>query len=653
MHLILALAVPAASSLAQADLAVRGWSTIPAAELAATSPRVDPGSHVEFTYRKLQVDDGGASNTIFAYHHRLKIFSEEGVRRWDKVDIPYTTGWRVYGIRARVVFPDSSVAVLDSSDVYTRMVFKDDRFSGYARSFSFPGLKPGCIIEYEWKERRAFWLPTLVVPLRAEWPTWRFDVTIKPFRGLASQGMSFHANVPWEGKKGELSLSVVDQPAISDKPFLAARKDFEPWVYLEYASELEMLEAKDYWGYRGGALVEANKEFINPKRREVKQLAARIFEGIAIDEDKLKAAYDYCATKLVNIEEYNTVYTEQEVEDLKRNLDPSDTIKRGYGTRYDINAVFASLAAAAGFSTHLAAVENHQQFSYREGGYGGFNLSDWVVAIRYGQVWRYFDPARSFLPFETLDPENVAATTLQTDKKYYYFGETPDVAAEANTTTRLAEFAINEHGDLEGTVRIRHVGYAGVSRKRLFVALAESERKDYVETNEWKSRLPRAKIDEFALSGFDSREAPLVVSYRVSIPGYADVVGDRMVLRPSVFEVEKAPVFLDETRTEPLGFPFRYRTDDQITFTLPEGYRLEARGTVDGSGEGPMLALKTSLVVDIETGKSTFRRSFSHKFTKAAGSNYSNIKGAFAYVSNSDARTASFVKSPSGIAHAP
>lgn len=632
---------------------MRGWDTIPADELSAQSPIVDPNAHVEFTYRKLYVNDSAESGTIFSYHNRAKIFTEEGVKRWDKVDIPYATGWRVYGIRARVVLPDGSVAVLKSSDVHKRKVFKDDRFTGYAQSFSFPGLKPGCIIEYEWTERRAFWARTMTMPLRAEWPTWKFDLSIRPYPGMAYSGTSFYINAPWVKKGGRMSITVANQPAISDKPFLAARKDFEPWVYVEYAPELEMLQDEKYWNYRGGALVEVNKEFINPKRKAVKELANELFAGLALDEEKLKAAYDYCANEIVNIQEFTTKYTEQEIEDLKKNDSPADTIKNGYGMRYDINAVFASLAAAAGFSVHLAAVENHQQFTYRKEGLGGFNLSDWVVAIRYGENWRYFDPARSFLPFEVLDPENVDGTTIQTDKKYYYVHKTPKVGADFSVANRVADFSINEFGDLEGKVRIQYNGYTGVWRKRLFASMTESEQKDYIEEKEWKNRHSRATIDELVLRNADSRDKPLVVSYTVSIPGYADALPNRMLLRPSVFESGSSPLFPDEKRVDPIGFDYLFQVNDKISFTLPPGYAFDSKGSADGNFDGPALMRKSLATVDPNTGELVFRRSFEQKFTKAGMASYPIIKTNFDYLAEAEGRPVSLIKRKEEVAVAP
>lgn len=637
---------------AQEDLEMRGWDTIPAEELAASAPRIDPDAHCEFTYRKLKINDDG-DQTSYSYHYRAKIFTEEGVARWDKVDLSYTTGFRVTGIRARVVFPDGSVTVLKSSDVFKRKMFEAESFKGYAKSFSFPGLKPGCIIEYEWKEIRAFWMPTITVPLREEWPTWLFDLTLRPYSRMSYSGISFYSNAAWVKKNGNLSIELKDQPAISEKPFLAARKDFEPWVFLEYASDYKSLEKEKYWGYRGGALLSINRGILKPKKKDVKALASRLFDDVPFSDDKLRAAYEYCVNEIVNIQEYTDKYTEEEIEDLKRNETPSDTIKHGYGTRFDINVLFASLASATGFEAQLTEVENHSEYTYRPDSCGGFNLSDWVVGIKYGVKWRYFDPGRSFLPFEVLDPENVEATTLQTDKEFYYVAKTPTVDDDFSKSVRIAKLNINEYGDAAGRVHLQYNGYAGIKRKRLYASMTEDEIKDFIEENDWRSRLPRASIEDLKIDNSASREDPLIVSYTVKVPGYADVIANRIVLRPSVFEAGKPPLFPDDERAEPIAFDFRTKVEDQIVFSVPDGFTLESQGALNIDQDNDFITRRSVVQFDDESGKLVYRQTYAQKLLVVRGArNYKILKACYDFISDVDSRSISLSKDEGELASA-
>ncbi len=622
-----------------------GWDVIPEKELSAKSPRIDKDAHVEFLFRELKVDDSDASRTTFRYHNRAKIFTEAGVSKWDKIDIAYQTGWRVYSIKARVIYPDGTVAHLDSKDIYKRQIFKDDEFEGFAQSFSFPGLKPGCIVEYKWTESRRYWTPSLTIALRAEWPTWVFNVSVDPYGGMASRISRFNCGVTWDKKGGKYLLSIKDQHAVSTKPQLVARKDFEPFIYMGYASDIDMLNREEYWGYRGGGLVELNKDFVKSKQKVVKDLADRLFKDLNGDKEKmLRAAYDYCTNELTNIESYTEKYTEEEIEELKENDSPKNTINNGYGTRYDINAVFASLAAVAGFNPRLAQVENHDEFTYKEWAVGSFNLSDWAVAIESGDQWRYFDPGSSFLPYEVLNASNSDANAILTDKKFYYIVKTKAPKEGFSRTLRIADVTIDEYGDLSGSIKIRHTGYSSISRKRLFVAMTPKEREEYILENIWKNRLPRATIENFRTKYESDREGDLQLFYDIKIPGYADVAGDRLVLNPSLFEQGTLPLFRDEERVEPIGFNYHAKVQDKVTFSVPEGYQMESEKSVQSLVDGQVVTRKSIAQYDEATNTTIFQRLYELKLLKVLGQYYSIVRQEFETLNAEDAVPLSFVK---------
>lgn len=636
------LALVCSLGLAKSEMKKGGWDEIPAEELEASEPRIDPTSACEFLFRELKVDDAQADRTIFSYHNRAKIYSEAGVEAWRKIDIGYETGWYVTDLKARVIYPDGTVTNLSNKEVFKRQIYKNERFEGYAKSFSFPGLRPGCIVEYRWKKVRKYWMPGLEIPLRAEWPTWDFKTHIRPYRGWASSVRIFNAAASWEKARGGFAVEISDQPAISDKAHLAPRKDFEPFIALGYAHDIEVFDPNEYWGYRGGSLVELNKDFIKGKDRQVKKLAEELFAGVTFNDDKLRVAYKYCAEQIVNIDEPTTKYSEQEIEDLKKNERPSHTINNGYGTRYDINAVFASLAAAAGFSAHLAQVEDHRECTFNPLIAGSFNLSNWVVAIRQGEDWRYFDPGSSFLPFETLNPNNVDGNVIVTDKKYYYMRKTPAVPAEASQESRLAEVVINEHGDLEAKVNIQYKGFSGLWRKRMFVSLTDTEKKEYVLEEEWSNRLPRAEIHDFSTRNEKSRDEPLRVSYTVKIPGYADVLGDRVIFNPSLFAVGERNPFPERERVEPIAFDYQPLIIDKISYALPEGLEIEDEYATHVDFEGGLIVRKSRMSRDVKTGLYVYDRLYSLRTIKVAGHFYTKVREEFESLVESDSRPVSF-----------
>jgi len=636
------------SVAAKSPLEEGGWESIPAAELEATEPLVDPDAPVEFTYRSLFVNDLDLSYTHFNFHNRAKIFTEAGVKEWQKIDLEYQTGWSISHIKGRVIYPDGSVSLLDKKDIFKRKVFKDGKFEGFAKSFSFPGLKPGCIVEYKWKKRRAFWSLVLNIPLLAEWPTWQYDIAVKPFRGLASMTSVHNSLSRWEKKKGRTSLTAKFLAARSEQPFLVPRRDFEPWVFVEYGRDLDHLEGEDYWGYRGNDLVDLNKDFVRSKQKSVKQLAERLFEGLETEEERLRAAYAYCAEDIVNISAYTDRYTEEEIEDLKKNESPSETIKRGYGRRYDINAVFASLCGAVGLNARMVSVEDRSDISYREGAQGAYVLSDWVVAIDTGSEYRFFDPGSSFLPFEVLNSRNTGSHAIMTEKQkkkwYYRWIKTPAAESSDSRVQRIAKVEIDEFGDLKARIVITYQGYPAIQRKRLFASLTDSEREDYILSEEWQSRLPRAKVENVRFRNLSNRKEPLRVDYDIEIPGYADSLGERMLFNPSLFEEGRKPLFVSEKRREPIAFDYLFTVQDQVSFRLPEGFEAEDDHDYSSKIDNTILTRASKVTEGKELGSLVYQRLISFNSQYLNAKYYDKIKEFFEAINSVDSQPLSVVR---------
>ncbi|MEM9159845.1 MAG: DUF3857 domain-containing protein [Verrucomicrobiota bacterium] len=643
---ILSITLLPIASAAKSALEEGGWETIPDEELKASEPRINKDSPVEFTFRSLYVNDTDIEDTEFSYHNRAKIFTEAGVQEWDKIDLEYQTGWRVSQIKARVIYPNGTVNHLDKKDIFTRKIYKDDKFEGNSKSFSFPGLKPGCIVEYKWKMTRAYWSWSLYIPLMAEWPTWQYDIAVRPTKSLASTTKRFNSGASWKKVKGKWTLTAKNLLPLSDKPYLAPRRDFEPWVFLEYAYDLDQLTGEEYWGYRAGRLDTINDDFIKAKSKIVKDLAKQLFNGLATREEKLQAAYKYCTEEITNVSEYTDKYTEEEIEDLKENKSPADTIKRGYGTRYDINSVFASLCVSLEVSPVLINVENKDIITFHMNHQGAYNLADWVVTLQDGAERRYFDPGSSFLPFEVLNTRNSGSKGIYTTKKMkvFHWVDTPPANEDNNTTKRIANVSIDEYGDLKGDVRLGYKGYSAIQRKRLFVSLTPKEREDFILDNEWRSRLPRAKVENVTFKNDDNRKDSLIVEYKIEIPGYADFVGDRAILNPSLFEVGRKPIFVEDKRHEPIDFDFKYSIQDQVSINLPEGYQPETDSDYGTKVDNAVASRMSKIQRNPETGELVFQRLFTSKLEKLNAKYYSQIKQMFEQLSQVDAQPHSFIK---------
>ncbi|MBK1878387.1 DUF3857 domain-containing protein [Pelagicoccus mobilis] len=621
----------------KSELEKGGWDEIPPEEFEAAVPKIDPDAHSEFTFRSIEVDDRDLYSSTHRFHNRVKLFTEAGVKEWDKVDLEYFEGMRVTKVKARVIYPDLTVATLDRKDIVKRKVFENDSFKGYAKSFSFPGLKPGCIIEYSWDLKIDAWFKGVTVDLLGGHPTWLYDVIVKPYKGLAHSVRNFNSGAQWDKFSSGFKCQLTDLKARSNEPYVGPRRDFEPFFVVEYSTKLKALEQQKYWNYRAGRLDSVNDELIRPKVGRVKKLAEKLFSGTGLNEEKIQIAYDYCTQEIVNISEPTTVYTEEEIEELKRNSSPSDTLKNGYGTGFDINALFASLLGAGGFKVSLAEVEDKSSCTYHVTKLGGFNLSDWAVAAKVNNTWQFYDPGSGFLPCGVLNSANSGSDAIIIEGKFYKDLETAAVGDDFSKVARIANLSIDEYGDLKGKVAIKYSGYEGISLKRAFSGMTDTEMEEFVLEKDWQDRLPRAEISDFSVKNEDSRSKDLILKYSVKIPGYADVAGDRLVFNPSIFQEGESPVFGEEERNSTIGIPFRPHVSDKVTCTIPDGFEFEANAGTDSNNEGQIVSRK-SMITKADGQSIVYQRFYTLKVLTIDSRFYPLVKAEFDRMNEADHR---------------
>lgn len=613
------------------------WEAIDREELEIDLPKIDPTASAEFTLRRVEVDDSG-DRTLFRYHNRVRIYTEDGVEAFRKVDLEYQAGWSLHGIKARVIHSDGTIVKLKGRDFFRRQTFSDDYQQRFSTSFGFPGLKVGCVVEYAWQMSRESGTGGFDIPVLAEWPTWVFSLSLVPNRKLYSRCVSYNSAVAVEKVDKRFNYMDTLLSARAEYPYLAARKNYEPFVYLEYTPHKDMFAEGSYWAYRGGSLIDRNKRFVDADCPMVCALAEELFSGVNTLEAKLRRIYRYCSSEVENVSYYNSKFTEAGLDKLPTNRRPSDTIRNGSGTRYDINALFASLAAQTGYSTGLAQVESRRRFRYDPAAMGAFNLSDWLVSMEVDGGWLFFDPGSPHLPFGVLNAENAGVHALVTDAAYFTIARTPDVGENFSKKTRFATLEMDEAGGVWGKVKVVYTGYAAIWRKRFFDTMALGEQEAFVLKSEWTGRLPQTEIEDFKVTYDERSSGRLIIEYSLGVPQYSDTVGKRTFLNPNVFEVGKLGIFPDEDRSADVAFDYKVKVRDRVTFNLPPTVSYLSSRLADHSFEGDVVGRVSRVDYMEDRNVLAFQNVYALKRLSFASSEYPALKGELDAVRSFDER---------------
>jgi len=89
---------------------------------------------------------------VFYHYVRLKVFNEKGKEDTSTIDLTYRAPGGILDVSGRTIKPDGTILELDRKSIYRRDLVRAGRAKQKAVSFAMPGVEPGAILEYRWKQ---------------------------------------------------------------------------------------------------------------------------------------------------------------------------------------------------------------------------------------------------------------------------------------------------------------------------------------------------------------------------------------------------------------------------------------------------------------------------------------------------------------------
>ena len=560
------------------------WKPIEPAHLALKAPLVDSGADAEAIFWEVRVNDSETDPT-FDHYIRIKVFTERGVEKQSKIDIIYPDKIRIRGISGRTIQPDGSIQELKKDGIFERTVIKANKTRFKARSFTLPGVKIGSIIEYKWSESRPSGFADNV-PLRfqRDIPCQSVSYLIKPWsdRNSNIKMRSIVFNGPEasfdKGNFGFTRISMKNRPAVIEEPMMPPDDEIENWMLLYY-TELGDYTPEKYWKDMSRRLYDVTRGYIKPND-EVKQLAASLVAGIPTPEQKIEKLFWYCRTKVKN-----TTYEDLPNEDkLKENKSPGNTLKNGYGDAADINYLFGAMCAAAGLDPRVALVPDRGQ-KFFDMSHTLFFMEQIVIAIRVGANWQFLDPGTSYVPVGMRKWQGEGTQALILDEKESKFVMTNPSPTANSSYIRNAKLELSEDGTLEGDIRIVLTGHVA-SEEKLSLAKESPADQEKEVLSDIKKRMQTAECTDLKIEHLDMTDQPVVYSFHVKIPGYAQRTGKRLFIKPMFFQYNEPVLFTNPQRNYSVYFHYGWAEDDTIELKLPAGFELEGAQSPGGISFG-------------------------------------------------------------------
>jgi uncharacterized protein DUF3857 len=321
---------PIGTTFTKVNAAGEDWRPIESTDLALKAPVVEPNADSEAIFWDIRVDDGGQNDLVLSHYVRIKIFTDRGREKHSKIEIPYIGGVKIKDIAARTIKPDGTIVELAKDDIIEKTVVKVSGLKLRTKTFAFPGIEPGAIIEYKWKEVISnSSANNLRLQFQRDIPVQAVTYHIKPAGSMSLDVRAFNMNEPkfQKEKNGFQVATVNNMPAFREEPLMPPEDSVKSWAMVRYLTIFSlllgynMMAAQIYVGFQPYLKVD----------KEIKQKVAEITADADSAEAQIDKIFQFCRTQIKNTSDKNLGFTEDDIEKLKENKKPSDTLNRTRG----------------------------------------------------------------------------------------------------------------------------------------------------------------------------------------------------------------------------------------------------------------------------------------------------------------------------------
>ena len=214
-------------------------------------------------------------------------------------------------------------------------------------------------------------------------------------------------------------------------------------------------------------------------------------------------------------------------------------------------------------------------------------------------------------------------------------------APDKSVQKSSGKFHLLDDGTLEGDARIEYTGQFAIDKK-MDAADDSSVQREETLRDQIKSRLSTAEVSDIKIENLTDPLKPLVYSFHVRVPGYAQRTGKRLFLQPSFFKHGIAPMFRAADRKNPVYFSYPWSEKDEVEIELPTGFTLD-----NADKPAPFSAdIVSAYKIDLGTAEGGRTLILRREFFFGGGGNiifseqsYAQLKTVFDRLSESDEHT--------------
>jgi hypothetical protein len=250
------------------------WLPISDSDRQLKSALVEKDSGAEILLWRVHVVDEymseGLQRVLYNYV-RMKIFNSDGKEKAGTVDLPYNESSAIIDVAGRTIKSDGKIVELDKKGIYKRDLVRGSGRKEKVVSFAMPGVEPGSILEYRWKQTRDDnRFRYLRLEFANDFPIQKITYYVKPLSSewVASDQMyilPFHCSPsPLQpDRDGWMQTTIANVAGFREEPYAPSDPNVHPWALLYYRSH-GSLDPQKYWNDEAKQRYDKYKRLLKP-----------------------------------------------------------------------------------------------------------------------------------------------------------------------------------------------------------------------------------------------------------------------------------------------------------------------------------------------------------------------------------------------------
>lgn len=565
---------------AQQDYDKVKFGQIDASELQLMEAPGDSTAEAYVLYDKLEVQlmaTGEGPEFQELHHRRVKLLTESSFDRAD-IEILYNRkNQSIVKMHAAIHFPDGEIRKLSRKD-FIREKYDDDTET---LKFTFPGVRPGCIIEYMYTKNDA----NVVVPTRYFFQE-NIPVRHAEYRSLIpyyfnyislSNGLNKYAinevtstNAIYAGKMithAKVRWVMKDLPAYIQQPYVNNFSDYIPQVRLQLKSFTPPTgEVQRFYTNWEKTTKDLDDRIDFGRAWRVKSNGNKVFKkiepllaGKTTEREKAQVIYDFIASTITWDGNYRITSDS-----------PSDKV-------YD-NATGSS----GEMSLMLLNVLNHAEIKARpllvplRNRGGPMEFYPLISQFDHLMVLATLDGEEVILdPGSINRPMGLPRTRALNHRAFVADTDNPhwmDIEVPKSYQTVMANVVLNDDGAAEVSLQSRFKGYYALNGRRQIKDMEEDG--DFPLMEDILELFPEADLIGHEVKEEEAKSGPLSFTLNAKVP-MGQPVDDYLYLQPILFPVLDKGLADVEERLYPVDFTYPWHQRYICNITIPEGYVVE------------------------------------------------------------------------------